>query len=156
MVVEFIRGCGEWGFFFSAYIREADSVSRSQIVGGEGRRGEDELARSNEADRQPPSSPFRFLTFFFQGHLLPLDLLGEDGENLVSLAIMGSAAREEKEECVRMLVRRRGVEGSDSGQLSSARSFLLAGAYTSSRRRRRRNTRADLTFLGSFAHPFLV
>ncbi|KAL7409133.1 hypothetical protein BDY24DRAFT_445156 [Mrakia frigida] len=48
------------------------------------------------------------------GHLLPLDLLGEDGENLVSLAIMGSAAREEKEECVRMLVRRVGVEGSDS------------------------------------------
>ena len=54
-----------------------------------------------------------------QGHLLPLDITGEDGENLVSLSIMGSAGREEKEECVRMLVRRTGVEGSDAGELNA-------------------------------------
>lgn len=62
----------------------------------------------------------------FKGHILPLEIVGEDGENLVSLAIMGSAGREEKEECVRLLVRRIGVEGSDSGELSFLSFYLFA------------------------------
>jgi hypothetical protein len=46
---------------------------------------------------------------------LPVEAEDEDGANLVSLAIMGSIGREDKEECVRLLVKRIGVQGKDTG-----------------------------------------
>ncbi|CDZ97103.1 Dilute [Phaffia rhodozyma] len=46
--------------------------------------------------------------------LLPLRIVDEDGCDLVSVAIMGSSGREDREECVRMLVPKVGIGGRDS------------------------------------------
>lgn len=59
---------------------------------------------------------FRVWTLILQEHILPLDMVDSDGTNLVSMAIMGSIGREDKEECVRLLVKRIGVWGQDSGE----------------------------------------